>query len=119
LRRLRVNTAGSTFAPHLADTDLPRMITAFKGKVAFRELLRPLLPEYRFAEVSVADLDPAFPPLPAPFVIKPAVGFFSLGVHVVESADAWPATVSAIRSEAESAASRSSRSCSRVCPQAT
>ena len=26
-----------------------------------------------------------------PFVVKPAVGFFSMGVHVVDSAEAWPA----------------------------
>jgi hypothetical protein len=53
----------------------------------------------------VADLDPDAPPLPAPFVIKPAVGFFSLGVHVVESEAAWPAVVTALRSEVQSAAS--------------
>ncbi len=92
-------------AEHLADTELPRMIAVFKDKVAFRELLRPLFPDYRFAEITVSELDPAAPPLPAPFVIKPAVGFFSLGVHVVESEEAWPEVVSAIRSEVVSAAS--------------
>lgn len=105
--RIYANSENSIgwIAENLADTELPRMIAAFKDKVAFRELLRPLFPDYRFAEICIADLDPASPPLPAPFVIKPAVGFFSLGVHVVESAEAWPATVSAIRSEVQSAAS--------------
>ncbi len=104
--RIYANSENSIgwIAEHLADTQLPRMIAAFKDKVAFREMLRPLFPDYRFAEVRVTDLDPAAPPLPAPFVIKPAVGFFSLGVHVVESSEAWPAVVSAIRSEVRTAA---------------
>jgi len=85
---------------HLADTDLPSRIRLFKDKVAFRELARPLFPDYVFREVTVADMDEVdVSELPFPFVIKPAVGFFSVGVHVVESADAWPATVQRIRDE--------------------
>ncbi len=85
---------------HLADTDLPSRIRLFKDKVAFRELVRPLFPDYVFCEVAVADMDAVdVSDLPFPFVIKPAVGFFSVGVHVVESADAWPATVQRIRDE--------------------
>ena len=42
-----------------------------------------------------------FMALPKPFVIKPAVGFFSLGVHVVDSDDSWPGVVEAIRAEVE------------------
>jgi hypothetical protein len=91
-------------AENLTDTALPRMITVLKDKIAFRELLRPSFPDYPFAEVCVADLDPAVLPLPVPFVIKPAVGFFSLGVHVVERAEAWPDTVAAIREDVERAA---------------
>ena len=37
--------------------------------------------------------------LRAPFIVKPAVGFFSLGVHVVASAAAWPAVVDEIEGE--------------------
>jgi hypothetical protein len=95
--RIYANSENSIgwIAENLADTD----------KVAFRQLVSPLFPDYRFCELCVADLNPATLPLPAPFIIKPAVGFFSLGVHVVESAEAWPQVVSAIRSEVESAAS--------------
>jgi len=105
--RIYANSENSIgwISEHLADTELPRMIAAFKDKVAFRELLRPIFPDYLFVEVAVSDLDPSAPPLPAPFVIKPAVGFFSLGVHVVESAEAWAAVVSAIRSDVTRAAS--------------
>ena len=45
----------------------------------------------------------AFDParLRAPFIVKPAVGFFSLGVHVVASAAAWPAVVGEIEREVQ------------------
>jgi hypothetical protein len=87
-------------ATHLADTDLPRQIGVFKDKVAFRELVRPLYPAYVFEEVPLTGLG-SFDPsrFPKPFVIKPAVGFFSLGVHVVESDDSWPSVVESIREE--------------------
>ena len=66
-------------------------IGLFKDKVAFRELVADLYPDYRFFGLSLAELrsfDPAR--VRAPFIVKPAVGFFSMGVHVVESAEAWP-----------------------------
>jgi hypothetical protein len=87
-------------AEHLGRTDLPRQIGLFKDKVAFRELVADLYPDYRFFGLPLSGL-PAFNPslLRAPFVVKPAVGFFSLGVHVVESAAAWPTVVAAIERE--------------------
>ena len=35
-------------AEHLAQSDLPRKIELFKDKVAFRELMADLYPDYRF-----------------------------------------------------------------------
>ena len=32
-------------------------------------------------------------------MVKPAVGFFSMGVHVVDSAEAWPGVVDEIERE--------------------
>ncbi|EPY03461.1 ATP-grasp domain-containing protein [Magnetospirillum fulvum] len=88
-------------AEHLSDTDRPRMIELFKDKVAFRELVADLYPGYRFAACSLAELR-GFDPntIPFPFVIKPAVGFFSMGVHVVESVEAWRKAIDAIEHEA-------------------
>ena len=92
-------------AANLADTELPRMIATLKDKVRFRELLGELHPEFRFAEVCLDDLDEFDPSsMPKPFVVKPAVGFFSLGVHVVEQDDAWPSVVARIRADVERAA---------------
>ena len=87
-------------AAHLSGSDLPRRIELFKDKVAFRELVADLYPDYRYAGVPVSELR-AFDPerLRAPFIVKPAVGFFSLGVHVVSSAAVWPAVVDEIERE--------------------
>lgn len=71
-----------------------------KDKAAFRRLLAPSRPDYFFREAAYAeltDLDPA--ELHFPLVVKPSVGFFSLGVHVVERAEDWPETVAAIGRE--------------------
>ncbi len=89
-------------AEHLGGTDLPRMIGLFKDKVAFRALVADLYPDYRYFGVSLAGLrafDPAT--LRAPFIVKPAVGFFSMGVHVVESAEAWPGVVEQLEREVQ------------------
>ena len=87
-------------AAHLSGSDLPRRIELFKDKVAFRDLVADLYPDYRYAGVPVSELR-AFDPsrLRAPFIVKPAVGFFSLGVHVVDSAAAWPGVVDEIEGE--------------------
>jgi hypothetical protein len=85
-------------AEHLAETDLPRQAAALKDKVGFRELVSRMHPDYVFREVSVDELGSLdVSQLPVPFVIKPAVGFFSVGVHVVDSPASWPAVVTAIR----------------------
>ena len=89
-------------AAHLADTDLPRRVGQFKDKVAFRELVADLYPGYRFFGLTLAELR-SFDPtsLRAPFIVKPAVGFFSMGVHFVGSAEAWPGVVDTIEREVE------------------
>ncbi len=77
---------------HLGDQAIAEAIAALKDKVRFRELLADLDPDYSFAEVSadaLNDFDPRS--LPAPFVIKPAAGFFSLGVHIVSDPKDWSA----------------------------
>ena len=93
-------------AQHLAESSLPGMIDLFKDKVAFRDLVADLYPDYRYVGLPLSGLR-AFDPssLRAPFVVKPTVGFFSLGVHVVDSPIAWPAVVAEIEQEVEALAS--------------
>ena len=125
-------------AANLAFSDLPAKIEIFKNKARFRELTRPLLPDFYFREVAYADLDDirieepvpskgtdsssssstpqpfikveepvpskgtgssARSSVPLPFIIKPNVGFFSLGVHKVSSREEWTRVKAQIQSE--------------------
>ena len=85
---------------NLKHTDLPGKIKLFKNKVLFRDLLSDLFPDYFYRAVAVDDLESLdIESFPLPFIVKPAIGFFSLGVYKVESTDEWEMTVNAIKAE--------------------
>jgi hypothetical protein len=75
---------------NLGFTKLPEYINLFKDKVEFRKLVKSIYPNFFFKEVSIKDLDQLdLKELPMPFIIKPAVGFLSLGVHKVVNKQEW------------------------------
>lgn len=75
---------------HLSFTKLPQYINVFKNKIEFRKLIQGMYPDFFFKEVLLQDLDKIqLSELPMPFIIKPAVGFLSLGVHKVVNEDDW------------------------------
>jgi carbamoylphosphate synthase large subunit len=77
---------------HLGGHPVAEAVAALKDKVRFREMLADLDPGYAFTEVRAGDFDDFDPrSLPVPFVIKPAAGFFSLGVHIVTDPGEWSA----------------------------
>jgi ATP-grasp domain len=77
-------------AEHLAFTDLPEKVALFKDKARFRELTRSLVPDFFYREVDAADLaNLDISQIPVPFIIKPNVGFFSLGVHKINTGRDW------------------------------
>ncbi len=87
-------------AENLAFTDLPEKIEVFKNKAKFRELMRPMLPDFYFLEVPFTELDTLdVSTIPLPFIIKPNVGFFSIGVHKVNNANDWQKVKVAIQAE--------------------
>lgn len=80
--------------------DLVRQVDICKDKALFRETVAPLHPDYRFARVAIGDLAGLdVSGFDCPFIVKPARGFFSLGVHQVRSHDAWPGVVRTILEE--------------------
>ncbi|NDV20286.1 ATP-grasp domain-containing protein [Pseudodesulfovibrio sp. JC047] len=82
------------------ESDLARQIDICKDKALFRETVADLHPHYRFMRVPFEDLESFdLSSMPCPFVVKPARGFFSLGVHVVATPDDWPDVVAAIHEE--------------------
>ena len=105
-------------ADKLTFSPIAKRIARFKDKVAFRRLLEPLFPDFRYREVKLrqlAELDAS--ELNFPLVIKPAVGFFSVGVHVVRAAEQWPRVVETLQKELAAARVRFSEQvvdCSRL-----
>ncbi|WP_045214236.1 ATP-grasp domain-containing protein [Desulfonatronovibrio magnus] len=90
----------SWISRHLQETHLPQKIRQFKDKLLFRELTKDMFPGFFFQGVSEADLeDVQAEKLSMPCIIKPAVGFFSMGVHKVDTPQQWQKTVKAIRAE--------------------
>jgi hypothetical protein len=87
---------------NLAFSDLPNKIEQFKNKAKFRELTQSMFPKFFYKEVTINELESIqFVGLPLPFIIKPNVGFFSMGVHKVNSAEDWKKTKIAIQEEIE------------------
>ncbi|PAV13292.1 ATP-grasp 4 superfamily protein [Methanosarcina spelaei] len=83
-------------------TGLPEKIELFKNKVKFRKLLQRLYPELYFKSVKFEELDEIrVEEIEKPFIIKPAVGFFSLGVHKVSTNEEWDSVLISIKTEVE------------------
>lgn len=85
---------------NLSFTGLPEKIELFKNKVKFRKLLERLYPELYFKGVEFEKLDEIrVEEIEKPFIIKPAVGFFSLGVHKVSTDAEWDSALKSIKAE--------------------
>lgn len=77
-------------AEHLGDSVLSKHVQLFKDKGRFRELIKEFYPGFQFKTVKleeIQNLDEG--ELTFPFVIKPSIGFFSIGVHVVKNQEDW------------------------------
>ena len=91
-------------ANNLSFDDLPQKIDLFKNKVKFRTLIKPLYPDFYYTEIQLEDLDElSVENIPIPFIIKPSVGFFSMGVYKVTGPEKWDHIKAAIKSEVLSA----------------
>jgi hypothetical protein len=85
---------------HLKFTALPDQIKLCKNKFLFRNLLRDLYPDFFYISVPFDKLESLdHKSFTFPLIIKPAVGFFSLGVNKVESLEDWPETLRNIKIE--------------------
>ena len=72
-------------------------IDRFKDKAKFRAITQPLFPDLFFRTVAFDDLPRVNPDdLPLPCIVKPSIGFFSMGVHRIDTPAAWHAAVAAV-----------------------
>lgn len=100
--RLYTNSENSIdwISENLGFTGLPEKIELFKNKVKFRELLERIYPDFQYLGVKFGELDEIqIEELKKPFIIKPAVGFFSLGVHKVSENEEWAGVLKSIKAE--------------------
>jgi hypothetical protein len=87
-------------ATNMGFTSLPEKIELFKDKLKFREMTAPLYAGFFFQGLQLLDF-PDFDTssVPLPCIIKPSVGFFSMGVHKVTEPAEWQQVFSAIADE--------------------
>lgn len=85
---------------NLKNSKLADIINVCKDKYEFRNRLMPIFPKFFFEEILLEDLE-SFDvcEIPMPFIIKPTVGFLSMGVHKVSSIEQWFDTVRLIKNE--------------------
>lgn len=87
---------------NLTGTNLPDMISLFKDKARFRELLKKIYPDFYFKKISYNELDKLnADEFKYPIVIKPSVGFLSFGVYTVYEKKELDIVVNKIKSEME------------------
>ena len=85
---------------NLSSFDVVENINLFKNKVEFRELIKTVYPEFFYKKLSYEELfNVDISSFPEKFVIKPNVGFLSLGVHTVKNKSEWQTTLDKIKSE--------------------
>ena len=71
---------------NLKGTQIPEKIELFKNKAKFRNLLKPVFPDFYFLQLSYNQLKNIQPgTIKYPVVIKPTVGFLSFGVYPVKN----------------------------------
>ncbi len=75
---------------YYGESKLSNQLQVLKNKVKFRELIKELFPDFYFKQISIEEIQRlSDDEIRFPFVIKPAVGFFSIGVHIVENEKDW------------------------------
>ena len=78
----------------LPDSELVKKVKILKDKVAFRRICQQIYPDFYYKEVEMKTLRQLNPDeLPLPLVLKPAVGFLSVGVYIVRDKAEWQAAL--------------------------
>jgi len=83
---------------HSTDRALLDGIALCKDKAAFRRMLSGIYPDFFFREVAADELEKLdFSTLKTPFILKPSVGFFSVGVYSISDENDWKRALEDIR----------------------
>lgn len=74
----------------LPESELVEKVKIVKDKAQFRRICAKIFPDFFYKEVEMNELHSLDPDaLPMPFVLKPSVGFLSVGVYIVRNKEEW------------------------------
>ncbi len=74
----------------LPESELVKKVKILKDKAEFRRICQQIYPDFYYKEVEMKALRSLNPDeLPLPLVLKPAVGFLSVGVYIVRTKEEW------------------------------
>ena len=69
---------------------MSKQINILKDKAKFREQIKALFPEFKFQKIKLENIQNiATEELSFPFVIKPSIGFLSIGVYIINDENEW------------------------------
>ncbi|NQT60617.1 MAG: ATP-grasp domain-containing protein [Bacteroidetes bacterium] len=92
-------------AKHLDTAGISEKIAVFKNKILFRDHTADQYPDFFYTSADLSDLTAVNPAkLRFPCIVKPAIGFFSVGVHKVNEPGEWDAAVRDIQQSLTEAA---------------
>ena len=75
---------------HFEESELSKQINVLKDKAKFREQIKPIFPEFKFQKIKLGNIQNiTTEELSFPFVIKPSIGFLSLGVYIIKDENDW------------------------------
>jgi hypothetical protein len=75
---------------HFGESELSKQINILKDKAKFREQIKALFPEFKFQKIKLENIQNITTgELSFPFVIKPSIGFLSVGVYIVKGENDW------------------------------
>lgn len=88
---------------NIKNNDLIRKIGILKDKVKFRKFIKEIYPDFFFKELNYDKLFlEDFTSLKLPFILKPAVGFFSIGVYKISDLNDWTSALLDIKNNTTS-----------------
>jgi len=88
---------------NVKDEEMLAAVNVMKDKVLFRKRLQSVYPQFFFREMAPEELKKTDPSsLPFPLILKPSVGFFSIGVYTIYNEDDWKHAVKEIEEQMDS-----------------
>ena len=75
---------------HFGESELSKQINILKDKAEFRAQIKTIFPDFKFQKIKLENIQNiAIGELSFPFVIKPSIGFLSIGVYIINDENDW------------------------------